>query len=174
MGYLDSKDMLGWINKAIDIKGDNCEIVLHGVSMGASTICSVSNKDIEKNVRCIISDCAYDNAEDVYTHLLKSEYNLAKFPIINALDIICKFRGNYFLSNVDITNSVANSKVPILFIHGSEDTFVPIYMAENLYNSTPEDKRQTYIVNGASHVASIMINKDEYIEKIIDWIVKCV
>ena len=130
MGYFDSSDMLRWINKAIDIKDDECEIVLHGVSMGASTMCSVSNKDIEKNVKCIISDCAYDNAEDIYIHLLKSEYNLPKFPIINALDIICKFRGNYFLSNVDITNSVANSKVPILFIHGSEDTFVPVYMGK--------------------------------------------
>lgn len=174
MGYFESKDMLSWINKAIEIKGDDCEIVLHGVSMGASTMCSVSNKDIEKNVKCIISDCAYDNAEEVYTHLLKSEYNLPKFPIINALELICKVRGNYLLSDADITNSVANSKVPILFIHGSEDTFVPVYMAKNLYNATPKDKRELYIVNGASHAASIMINKDEYIEKITDWIVKYV
>lgn len=174
MGCLDSKDMIGWINKAIEIKGDDCKIVLHGVSMGGTTVCSVSNKDVDKNVKAIISDCAYDNAEDVYTHLLKNEYNLPKFPIINALESVCKIRGKYLLSDVDITSSVSNSKIPILFIHGSEDTFVPLYMTENLYNATPQDKRELFIVEGASHAASIIINRDEYIKKITDWINKYV
>ena len=170
MGYFDSKDIIKWIDKAIDLKGQDCDIVLHGVSMGAATMCSVSDNDIDKNVRCIISDCAYDNAENIYTHLLKTQYNIPKFPIINMLNIICKIRGGYFLSNINVTSSVMNSKVPILFIHGSNDDFVPAYMAQNLYNATPQDKRDIYIVDGASHAASVMVDKDGYIKKITGWI----
>ena len=174
MGNFDSDDMMRWINKAIELKGSECKIVLHGVSMGATIMCSVSDKGIDKNVKAIISDCAYDNAENIYTHLLKSEYNLPKFPIINTLELVCRLRGKYYLNDVDVISNVSNSKIPILFIHGSEDTFVPLNMLENLYNATPEDKRDILIIKGGSHAASIIVNKDEYTKKVGYWINKYV
>ena len=47
-------------------------------------------------------------------------------------------------------------------------------MAENLYNETPEDKRDILIIKGGSHAASIIANKDEYTKKVVYWIKKYV
>ena len=47
--------------------------------------------------------------------------------------------------------------MPILFIHGKEDTIVPSYMSEELYAATSAPKQLHTIANaGHNDVASVM------------------
>ena len=55
MGFDDRLDIISWINNILS-KNPNAEIVLHGVSMGAATVCMTSGEDLPSNVKAIVSD----------------------------------------------------------------------------------------------------------------------
>jgi len=54
-----------------------------------------------------------------------------------------------------------NCKVPILFIHGTDDNFVPIEMTYENYKACTAPKK-LFIVPGAEHGMSYVMDKDGY------------
>ena len=60
---------------------------------------------------------------------------------------------------------VAKCQLPMLFIHGDKDTYVPTWMVYPLYEAKPEPK-ELWIVPGAAHALSYKENKQEYTDKV--------
>lgn len=172
MGYLDHFDILKWIDKSKEILGNDCKIILHGVSMGAATVCITAGDNLPKNVKCIVSDCAYDRIAVVYKHVIKSSTKILATPIIKGTSLICKLLAGYYFSDAAPINFVSKTPVPILYIHGDKDTFVPSYMADNLFNATPADKRDILLIKGAGHGESVIIDNQSYFNKIDNFIDK--
>ena len=56
----------------------------------------------------------------------------------------------FTLQDVSPINAIKDQEIPIMFIHGSEDTFVPTYMSEDLYKAK-KGKKKLLIVGGAGH-----------------------
>jgi uncharacterized protein len=52
--------------------------------------------------------------------------------------------------NFDSISKIPQIKVPVLFIHGAEDSTVPAFMSKQLYNAAPKPK-ELIIVTGADH-----------------------
>ena len=52
-------------------------------------------------------------------------------------------------------------KVPVLFIHGTDDRFVPIEMTYENYKACVSPKR-LLVVPGAEHAMSYLIDKESY------------
>ena len=98
-------------------------------------------------------------------------FKLPSFPFINLCSLICKIKANYFISEASSIKQVEKSKVPILFIHGDKDKFVPFYMLNKLYDAckAPKDK---LIVKEAGHAKSEKIATDIYWDKVINFINK--
>ncbi|EKC72591.1 alpha/beta hydrolase [human gut metagenome] len=59
----------------------------------------------------------------------------------------------------------AKCQLPMLFIHGDKDTYVPTWMVYPLYEAKPEPK-ELWIVPGAAHALSYKENKQEYTDKV--------
>ena len=53
------------------------------------------------------------------------------------------------------------SKTPTLFIHGSNDTFVPFEMLDKVYNAC-NAKKEKLIVDGAEHGMSVTASPELY------------
>jgi len=172
MGSFDKDDIVLWINKMIEIFGKETEIVLFGISMGGATVCLVSGEKLPKNVKCIVSDCAYDNLYDQFRYVLREKINLPEFPIINIASRFVKFFGKYNLKDVNPRAAVEKSDLPILFIHGSVDEFVPSYMVKKLYNASNKRKCEIYIVEGASHGKSLPLAPEAYENKMMSFVDK--
>lgn len=64
---------------------------------------------------------------------------------------------------------IAKSRIPILFIHGDADDFVPYYMADELYEACQSEKKLV-MIEGARHFESCYLNPDEYEKAIEDFI----
>lgn len=45
-------------------------------------------------------------------------------------------RANYSLYDASALNQVEHAELPILYLHGGKDTFVPTSMAQELYENT--------------------------------------
>lgn len=160
MGWDDRLDIIDWIKYIINID-PNAEIVLHGVSMGASTVMMVSGEEIPKNVKSIIADCGYTSVWDEFSYQLEALFGLKEFPIMNVSNIVTQIRAGYSLKEASAIEQVAKSKTPILFIHGDKDDFVPFYMIDELYKNTGSEKEKL-VVEGAAHAKSATFNPTLY------------
>ncbi len=160
-GCLDRKDALGWINWVIQEVGEDVEIVLHGTSMGGATVLMASGLDLPSQVKGIVSDCGFTSPKEVFTHVLNSMYHLPAFPVIQGADLMNRKLAGYGMDECNAKREVAHAKVPILFIHGSNDTFVPTHMCNEIYECCASPKKML-IVEGAAHAESYYKDTEKY------------
>lgn len=170
MGYYDRLDMLKWINLIIE-KNPNAQIVLHGVSMGASTILMTTGENLPSNVKAAISDCAYSNVEEEFLYLVDEYLDLPfKHFIMSAANAVSRKRLGVDFGQINVEKAVSNSTTPTLFIHGTEDRFVPFYMLDKLYNANNSIQKEKLIIEGAHHAMSATIEKELYFETVFNFI----
>ena len=103
--------------------------------MGGATVALLSNqRSLPTQVKCIVEDCGFTSIHEEFTKQIKEQTGLPSFPFIPLASLICKIRLGFSLYEPSPIKSVAFSKVPILFIHGVEDSFVPTEMGKRMYN----------------------------------------
>lgn len=150
MGWHDRKDMLLWIDQIIE-RDPKAEIVLFGVSMGGATVMMTSGEeDLPSNVKVIVEDCGYSSVSDVFIYQLDDLFGLPEFPVMNAANTITNIRAGYDLYGASAVDQVAKSLTPTLFIHGDDDTFVPIEMLYEVYEAANVEKEKL-IIPEANH-----------------------
>ena len=160
-GCLDRQDALGWINWMIQELGEDVKIMLHGTSMGGATVLMTSGLELPANVKGIVSDCGFTSPKEVFTYVLNHMYHLPAFPAIQGADLLNKKLAGYGMDECNAKYEVEKAKVPILFIHGSADTFVPCNMCHEIYDHCSSPKRKV-IIEGAAHAESYYKDMETY------------
>lgn len=168
-GYKDRMDALIWMKWAIEECGKEVQLLLHGTSMGGATVLMASSLDIPKQVKGIVSDCAFTSPKEVFGHVLRSMYHLPAFPMLQIADWINKKRAGYGLNDCNAAEEVKHAKVPILLIHGTADTFVPCYMCDEIYENCASPKKKL-LIEGAAHAESYYKETKLYEEALDDFI----
>ena len=171
-GCLDRKDALGWIDWVIQKCGTDVEIFLHGISMGGATVLMASGLTLPPQVKGIISDCGFTSPKEVFTHVLKTMYHLPPFPVMQGAEIVNKKLAGYGMDECNAKREVAKAKIPILFIHGSKDTFVPTRMCQEIYDCCASPKKML-IVEDAAHGESYFKNMPAYEKALDEFIADC-
>ena len=90
-GINERLDCLRWVDFAVKKFGEDCLIILTGISMGAATVMMASSEPLPKNVVCILADCGFSSPEAVIRKVMKD-------IVGNTLSKICYllgFRGSY-------------------------------------------------------------------------------
>ena len=162
MGWLDRKDALIWLTI---FQADT--MVVHGVSMGAATAMMMSAMEFSKAIKDIrfIEDCGYTSVWDEFAGELKSQFGLPEFPLMYSTSLLCKLRYGWSFGEASAIEEVSKSPYPMLFIHGSDDTFVPTEMVCRLYDAKAS-KKELWITEGAEHAQSYAKYRDEYIKRV--------
>jgi len=160
-GCLDRQDAKLWIEEMIKKLGEDCRILLHGDSMGGSTVLMTTGLELPSQVKAAISDCAFTSPWEVFTAVLKNMYHLPPFPIMQLSNRMVKKNAGYELDECNARREVAKAKIPILFIHGDSDSFVPCSMVYELYEACKSEKKLV-IVEGAGHVESCYRDAELY------------
>lgn len=167
-GYDERLDVLSWINYIVH-RDPQAEIVLHGVSMGAASVLMATGGPLPKQVRAAISDCSYTSIEAEMRHvILRGHKKLPNLPVsipsgalFSSLRKTVLRRAGYDLKKAAPIDAVPHSKTPTLFIHGTEDDFVPSAMMTKLYQAARCPKSFLW-VPGAAHARSVGTNPDLY------------
>ena len=152
-GILDRHDVLSWVNYAVENIGGN--IFLDGMSMGASTVLMASGFELPDNVNGIIADCGFTSPWEECKHVLKRNFKLPAFPLLNICSFAVKCIAGYSLDEYSTLEALKTNRVPILFIHGSKDSFVPAYMGRQNYEACVAEK-ELIVVDGAEHAESYL------------------
>lgn len=161
-GILDRFDCLAWIKYIIGRFGDNTSILLHGISMGASTaLMTLGFEELPKQVKGVVSDCAFTSPFDVFAHVVKRDYKMQPFPMMNFCDMLCNKKAGYRFRDYSTLTALQNTDRPVLLIHGDKDNFVPTFMTEQNFEACRSPKEKL-IVKNAGHGASYYQNHQEY------------
>ncbi|GLO65525.1 alpha/beta hydrolase [Oceanobacillus sp. E9] len=172
-GWHDRLDMMDWIDKVIERFGDDVEIVLQGVSMGASTMLMTSGEELPSNVKAIVADCPYTSVADLFDYQIDRMYNLPSFPFIPSTSLITQMFAGYSFNEASALDQVQTTDIPIFYVHGKEDQFVPTEMTETLYEKTSSPK-ELLLVDSAGHGEAFVTKENLYIEKLNSFLNKYV
>lgn len=140
MGWGDARHVRHWISVAGSMFADTLSrlrIVIHGVSMGAATVMNVAGDSLPPAVRCVIEDCGYTSVWDEFAHQLADQFGLPPFPVLYAASALCRLRYGWSFGEASSVDCIRAKDVPMLFIHGSSDTYVPSDMVLQLFNANP-------------------------------------
>ncbi len=169
-GYHESKDSLKWLYWMLEKFGSDIEIILQGVSMGCATVLIMSgDASLPENVKFTVADCGYTSAYDQFEHILNNSMHLPNFPILYTSNIFNKALNGWDFRDADPINKVQVAKVPILFIHGDKDDFVPTYMVHQLYAACSSEYKDLLVIPGAGHAESYPTDSAAYEAKVREF-----
>ena len=171
MGWKDRLDVLNWMNIADSIFGNNTQMVVHGISMGAATTMMVSGEPQRPFVRCFVEDCGYISVWDEFSFQLKDMFGLPEFPLMYTTGWLCNAKYGWNFRGASSLEQVRKCSLPMLFIHGDADTYVPTWMVYPLYEAKSEPK-ELWIVPGATHAMSYRDYPQEYTERVKKFVGK--
>ncbi|GHU85898.1 alpha/beta hydrolase [Clostridia bacterium] len=170
MGWLDRKDIVSWVTKLVTDSPES-QIVLYGGSAGGAAVMMAAGEELPPNVKCVIEDCGYSSVWDEFSHQLWEKFHLPSFPVLNMANTVTKILGGFDLKEASAVEQLKKTKVPVMFIHGSEDKFVLPDMVHKVYDATPTEK-ELYIVPGAKHNCAFRIDQAEYMKRCLEFINK--
>lgn len=168
MGWPERLDIVQWVNGLV-AQYPSCEIVLYGISMGGATVMMTSGEQLPKNVKAIVEDCGYTSAYDEFAYQLDAIFGLPAVPIMQFASFVAWVRAGYRLPAASAVKQVAKSETPILFIHGGDDTFVPSYMIDEVYDAAICEK-QKLVIPGACHGMSAAVDPELYWSTVWDFL----
>ena len=111
----------------------------------------------------MVADCGFSDIDNV----LREGYKNAGAPtfLIDVADFGAKIRYHYSLKKMRPIDSLADNELPILFIHGADDTFILPKNSEDMAART-KGYSEFHIIQGAGHAESILNQPEEY-ERIV-------
>ena len=151
MGWLERRDIVAWVNAIVE-QDPQARIVLFGVSMGGATVMMAAGEaDLSPNVKCIIEDCGYSSVWDEFAGQLKEMFGLPTFPVLDAASLVAQARAGFGFKEASAVEQLKKTSLPMLFIHGEDDTFVPYAMLDVVYNACASPEKEKLSVPGAGH-----------------------
>lgn len=155
-GIRESYDCLSWIEYVKERFGEDKKVILWGISMGAATVMTAAGRDLPENVLGIGADCGYSSAKDI----LKSVIKGMKLPVEPSYWLVklgARIYGGFDVEETSPLEAMKKVKVPVLFIHGIDDDFVPCDMTHKNYEACISDK-SLVLVEKAGHGMSYYVD----------------
>ena len=168
-GIKERYDCLSWINYAMCRFGDDVDINIYGVSMGASTVLMASGLELPDNVKHIVADSPYTSAGDIIKKVC-ADLKLPVFLVYPFIYLGALIFAGVKLDSCDCVSAVKKARIPILLIHGEEDRFVPCEMSETIRKANPKLIHRVTFPN-AAHGISYIEDKERY-EQLINQFIK--
>ena len=162
-GVNESRDCQTWANFIVREIDPQSRIILTGISMGAATVLMTASMDLPENVKGIIADCPYDAPSNIIKKVLGTDMGMPVKFVYPLIRLGGMLYGKFNLDAASPVESVKETKVPILLIHGNDDRFVPYDMSCNIHAANP-DMIEFHTIKGAGHAMNYAAAPEEYTE----------
>ena len=175
-GWPEKNDVKKWISYLLETKGKQQQVVVYGLSMGAATAMMTSGLKLPHQVKAFIEDCGYTSVKDEIEHeagVLYSMPAFPRFPLVEILSGINKIKVGYFMGAASSVQQLHKNHKPMLFIHGSQDNFVPTKMVYPNYKATKGPK-EIWVAPKAKHAQSFSKHPQEYKRRVAAFLAKYV
>lgn len=174
-GFYEKYDVNMWIEYLKSRFGNDIILGLHGESMGAGTV--METIPLNNSIKFVIEDCGYSNFYELIGFQITHQYKNRLIrrilrPSLIFANFFMKTKAKFSMKKIVPIDIVSSTSLPMMFIHGKEDYFVPWYMAVDLYKAKTKGYKELYLVEGAKHAEALEVNKILYEKKIMTFIEK--
>lgn len=166
-GINESKDCHTWLALMINHFGPNVQILLTGISMGASTVLNAAAGPLPENVIGVLADCGFSSPKAIIKKVIRD----MKLPVGLAYPFVwlgAKLFGRFDMDEITSENAIKKCTVPVLFFHGDNDAYVPWEMSRINYDACPSRKKLV-LIPGAGHGLSYPVASKLYIQEMQDF-----
>ena len=134
---------------------------LHGESLGAATTVAVLK--YAPAVDFAVADCGFSEITPVLVGGLRA----MKLPggLVRVASACARLRYGYSFGRMRPIDGLAESRVPVLFIHGAEDDFITPDHSRRMYDAARGEKRLV-LIPGAKHANSVLTDPAMYAEAV--------
>ena len=170
MGKRESSDLLALIRHIYQRFGDDIFLGLHGESMGAALQLMALRE--KPKLQFIVNDCGFARLMDVITHNIGTTLHLPRWLCYPAsVASLCYFGFSY--SELNPIDALKENRVPICFIHGEKDDFIPSSHSRQMYEAT-KGYRELHLFPKAAHAQSIDSDEARYRQIVRDFLETCI
>ncbi len=163
----ERKDLLAMILDSRQRWPDMSLLGLHGESLGAAA--SVAVLEEKPPVDFVVADCGFSEIAGV----LKGGMRGMHIPgfMTGLMSVCAKLRSGYSYNDMRPVDSLKDNQVPILFIHGENDTFVLPENSEKMKEAT-RGYAELHLIPGAGHADSVLTAPNAYREIVSSFLEK--
>ena len=171
-GIKESRDVVSW-TEFLNKKYSPEKILITGMSMGATTVLlAAGEQKLPENVKAVVADCGFTSPVEIIKSVAKNFLKIKADLFIPFLNVFCLLFGGFSIMKVSTLNSLKNCELPILFIHGEDDTFVPCEMSKQAFQVCG-DKCRIETVEGAYHGMSFLKDENKIATAIKEFVINC-
>jgi len=166
-GIREHRDCLKWVEFAVDFLGEDCKIILTGISMGAATVMMAAGEKLPENVVGILADCGYTSAKEIMFDVMRGMKLPPKlcYPFVK---LGAKLFGHFDPDENSPLEAMQRCTLPVIFFHGEDDDFVPCSMSRANFEACAARKKLVTIP-GAGHGLSYAVQPQRYVQELRDF-----
>lgn len=140
MGDKEADDLQSVLQEIIRRLGNHIVIGTHGESMGSAT--AMIHAGRYHSVDFVVEDCGYSSLKELMIYQCKELRHLPLFPTIFFANLVFKMKTGSFYKDIQPAKLLSTcDDIPMFFIHGAKDRFVPSYMVYQNYDAKNGFKR---------------------------------
>lgn len=167
-GLSERFDCRGWINWVNENLSPRIPIYLAGISMGATTVLMTTGMDLPENIHGVMADCGFTSPHEIWKHVSNNNLHIPYSLRAFFADEMFRKKVNMRTNEYSTIDAIKECKIPVLFIHGTNDRFVPVQMTYQNYVACSSEKR-LLVVPGADHGMSYFTEKKKYEDTVKDF-----
>lgn len=164
-GIREHQDCLNWIQYCIQVFGPETPLLLTGISMGAATVLMAAGHPLPENVMGVLADCGYTSPRAIIRRTIR-KIGLPTWLAYPFVRLGARIFGGFDPESYDAKSAMKTCSLPVLFIHGAADDFVPCEMSEQNYSICASRKKELFVVPKAGHGLSYLVQPEEYIQHV--------
>ena len=157
-GVLERYDCLAWI-RYLNAEYQPLPTFLSGISMGCTTVLMALGLEMPSNVKGVVADCGFTSPKEIIRHVMRRNLHLGTGLLMLLMSLFTKLFAGYSYDEYSTVEALKDNKIPILFIHGKEDRYVPHEMTLKNYEACTAEK-ELLLVEGAGHGTSYLQDRE--------------
>ena len=170
-GVLERQDVAQWLTYLKQERHNTLPVYLGGVSMGAATVLMAAGDTMPDFVKGVLADCGFTSPYEMLYEVGSKSLRMREHPDMDYVNLIVKIRAHFGIREYSTLESMKKTKLPIFFVHGLEDDFVPCHMTRQAYEACVS-RKELLLVEGAGHVRSFYYDNENYrrrVEQFFEW-----
>ncbi|MEX2115320.1 MAG: alpha/beta hydrolase [Bacteroidota bacterium] len=135
----------------VELGVDSSSIIVHGTSLGGAVAADLA---VNRPIKAMILESTFSSAADVAS---------VAYPFLPARFLM--------RTRFDSESKLPSIQIPLLFIHGSDDSIIPIRLGRKLFDAAREPK-EFHVIPGADHNDVFLVGGEGYTTLIRDFALK--
>ncbi len=171
-GAKEQYDVIDWLQRLEWENPNGLPVYLYGQSMGAGTVLMSAGRKLPHTVKGIIADCGIHSMKDQLRDIAAVWFHLHGIELLLfRVNMFCRLFGKFSMRQADTTKALKKNKIPVLFFHGEDDTYVtPESTLRNYVLCTAE--KELVLIPEARHLCCSYEQPELYKEKVFGFFEK--